>query len=185
MSNHSDLPNLKPKYFHISGCQICETDDGNMYEIPVLSVSRGSLYCCEECLPIAKAVRDKINASNSIASQEELEALRNTTFNIRRSNGDIENGWTFSNCLHIIWINDMKYIECIKDELTRVCNVNEILELNTVEVASPVSTIHNLKPVYFYYAECPGCNKYCGDMFEIPIENGAMYSCEKCLPLSA
>jgi hypothetical protein len=127
---------IKPLYYHSFGCQLCNAPvrdiEGNMYEIPIKSIYRGSLYCCIKCIPNIKQLRDKINNTNLIENyfNSHAKQLQNITFCIRRSDGTIESDWKLSTCPFIIWMNNTKHIECVNNDLICLCNLDEILEVN-------------------------------------------------------
>jgi hypothetical protein len=127
---------IKPLYRHSFGCQRCNAPvrdmEGNMYEIPIKSIYRSSLYCCIKCITNIKQLRDKINNTNLIDNcfNSHAKQLQNITFYIRRLDGVIESDWTLSTCPFIVWVNNAKHIECVKDNMICLYNLDEILKLN-------------------------------------------------------
>ena len=131
-----EFTKIKPMSCHSFRCKRCNklirNNEGNMYEIPIKSIYCGSLYCCVNCITKIKQLCNKINNTNLIENDFNSHAkqLRNITFCIRRLDGVIESNWRLSMCPFIIWVNNAKHIECVKDDLICLYNLDETLKLN-------------------------------------------------------
>ena len=136
-SIQKDIDMIKPQPFRTTfisaqdSCQFCENPSGDVYVHNICVEERFGFVSCINCTELAKtAIIEWLDTEAFGRAHNLMEK----SINIRRSSGIIESGWKlYIKDPQVKIINNIEYIMCIDSEekITRMCTIDEILELNS------------------------------------------------------
>lgn len=112
-----------------NNCMFCEKPKGPSYSYYVSLVDKMGFLACGKCKEKANEALDQWHANLAYGK---ARYLKDKIIKIKRSSGEIEDGWSLDNPLTGVDNRGIEVIHCYqeKTDMGRWCKLSEILELN-------------------------------------------------------
>jgi hypothetical protein len=122
-----------------NNCMFCEDPRGGAYIYTVYKDGHVGFITCDNCREKCKATFDYWNAHIAYGK---ARYLKDRVIKIKRSSGEIEDGWALDNPLVDYASDGKKIIHCFHNDkdIARWCHMDEILELNPPDAESEAGT---------------------------------------------
>ena len=115
-----------------NNCMFCEKPKGPSYSYYVSLVDKMGFLACGKCKEKANEALDDWHANLAYGK---ARYLKDKKIKIKRSSGEIEDGWSLDNPLTGVDNRGIEVIHCYqeKEDIGRWCKLKEILDLNPPE----------------------------------------------------
>ena len=115
-----------------NNCMFCEKPKGPSYSYYVSLTDKMGFLSCGKCKDKANETLDNWHTNLAYGR---ARYLKDKKIKIKRSSGEIEDGWTLDNPLTGVDNRGIEVIHCYyeKEDIGRWCKLKEILELNPPE----------------------------------------------------